>query len=288
MHLIVGAKLEHNDFTGLEFQPNARAVWTPNSKMTFWGSISKAVRTPSISDFFSLYHVTLPPDAFGKARVITIDSDPQMQSEKLTAFELGHRIQPRDNVSLDIAAYWNFYDDLRSLEPLAPFITYNPVEVRNMPFYISNNFRGNSRGLEMSGDWVISNRWRIKGSSSWINLWLDHARTYDIMGSNLEDTYPKQQYSIISYWDIPGGVEFDTVLYRVSGCETPVLAQEPTPIPGYTRLDLKLAFKGRNNNEWAFGVQNALEGKHLEAGSVYGEPPTYVGRSCYVKTTYQF
>ncbi|MBT6149445.1 MAG: TonB-dependent receptor, partial [Gemmatimonadetes bacterium] len=47
VHLILGSKLEHNDLTGLEIQPTARVRWSPSNRVTWWSSLSRAVRTPS-------------------------------------------------------------------------------------------------------------------------------------------------------------------------------------------------------------------------------------------------
>jgi hypothetical protein len=46
----VGAKLEHNDYSGYEFQPSARLAWTPDENQTIWGAVSRAVRSPSRID----------------------------------------------------------------------------------------------------------------------------------------------------------------------------------------------------------------------------------------------
>ena len=45
--LTLGVRLSHNDFTGVEVQPNARLMWTPNAQNSVWASVSRAVRTPS-------------------------------------------------------------------------------------------------------------------------------------------------------------------------------------------------------------------------------------------------
>jgi len=47
LRFVVGAKLEHNDYSGAEFQPNARLAWTPTPTQTFWAAASRAVRTPN-------------------------------------------------------------------------------------------------------------------------------------------------------------------------------------------------------------------------------------------------
>ena len=46
-HVILGSKFEHNIYTGFEIQPNFRFLLTLNEYQTFWGAISRAVRTPS-------------------------------------------------------------------------------------------------------------------------------------------------------------------------------------------------------------------------------------------------
>ena len=39
-----GSKFERNDYSGFEFQPSGRLLFTPDKKHTFWGAISRAVR----------------------------------------------------------------------------------------------------------------------------------------------------------------------------------------------------------------------------------------------------
>ncbi|MEQ1531776.1 MAG: TonB-dependent receptor, partial [Methylococcales bacterium] len=45
--LTLGSKFEHNDYTGFQVQPSISAIWTPVAGHKIWGSISRAVRTPS-------------------------------------------------------------------------------------------------------------------------------------------------------------------------------------------------------------------------------------------------
>ena len=48
LKLIIGSKFEHNDHTGFEIQPNARfSVDTPYENHTLWGSVARALQTPS-------------------------------------------------------------------------------------------------------------------------------------------------------------------------------------------------------------------------------------------------
>src|SRR5579885_2584647 len=55
----VGIKVERDPVTGnLEPQPTARLLWTPNSKNSFWGAVSRAVRLNSLGEDDGI--ITLP------------------------------------------------------------------------------------------------------------------------------------------------------------------------------------------------------------------------------------
>ncbi len=47
LRLTAGIKIEHNDFTGWEWQPSVRMIWTPHPDHRLWAAVSRAVRTPS-------------------------------------------------------------------------------------------------------------------------------------------------------------------------------------------------------------------------------------------------
>ncbi|CAN0535870.1 unnamed protein product, partial [Scytosiphon promiscuus] len=47
LKLVAGLKLEHTPFQDMEVQPSVRMSYTPNTRTTIWGGISRAVRVPS-------------------------------------------------------------------------------------------------------------------------------------------------------------------------------------------------------------------------------------------------
>lgn len=65
LRLILGTKLEHNDYTGIEVQPSGRLLWTPHPQHTMWGAISRAVRTPSRADSDARTNFAVFPDQAG-------------------------------------------------------------------------------------------------------------------------------------------------------------------------------------------------------------------------------
>ncbi len=50
LKLTLGTKIEHNDFSGFEIQPNGRLAWTPSPTHTVWAAVSRAVRSPARFD----------------------------------------------------------------------------------------------------------------------------------------------------------------------------------------------------------------------------------------------
>ena len=97
LRLTLGAKLEHNDFTGYEFQPSARMLWQPTPQYALWGSVSRAVRTPSRSHRDLRINLTAIPGA--TPTLISLFGNNDVQSENLIAYELGFRNQVTPNTS---------------------------------------------------------------------------------------------------------------------------------------------------------------------------------------------
>jgi iron complex outermembrane recepter protein len=50
LSVTIGSKVEHNDFTGFEFEPSAQLAWAPPEKQILWASEALAIREPSPSD----------------------------------------------------------------------------------------------------------------------------------------------------------------------------------------------------------------------------------------------
>ena len=64
--------------------------------------------------------------------------DNGFDSESLIAYELGYRIQPNGNFSLDVAAFYNDYDKLSTSKAGTPFPRY----LFPYSFSVRSNYRG--------------------------------------------------------------------------------------------------------------------------------------------------
>ena len=105
--LTVGSKFEHNDFSGFELQPSIRVAYTPTAQQTVWAGVSRAVRTPTRIDV----DVRAPGLLLNQSRT-------GFDAEELLALEAGYRVKPNDWLMIDVAAFYNEYEDLQSYEPV--------------------------------------------------------------------------------------------------------------------------------------------------------------------------
>lgn len=277
--LILGTKIEHNDYTGFEFQPNARAVWTPNPRHTIWAAVSRAVRTPSrAEDDVRVAYLGLP--GFMASLFGTRDSD----AEELLAFEFGYRLAPTRTFALDVAFFYNRYSDLRTIELGVPFFEMGVIVPHiALPFYTRNNMDATTYGAE----WVLDYRprpwWNMRLAYSFLEIDLDkHYRSIDVISGLAKGDTPEQQVYFSNRLDLPGNVEFDVNLRYVDGL--PKLNVDP-----YLTADARLAWKPRDNLEVAVVGQNLFDAHHYEFRP-YLVPyvPTRVDRGIYGKLTWTF
>ena len=109
LSLTLGSKLEHNNYTGFEYQPSLRLLFTPTPTRTLWASISRAVRTPDRvdEDIQVDGFVLSPPIIF--ARVF---GNHHLNAERLIAYEAGGRALVHPRFYLAMTAFHNAYHDL--------------------------------------------------------------------------------------------------------------------------------------------------------------------------------
>jgi iron complex outermembrane receptor protein len=261
LHLTLGTKIEHNDYTGFEVQPSARLAWKLSQRQTLWAAISRAVRTPSRLD----RDLIIPSISVG---------GPNFDSEELFAYELGYRIQPHQRLSLSLAAYYNDYDNIRTLEqanPPAPF-----------PLLFANGQRGESYGAELTADYRVTEWWRLRAGYSELRL---HIRSKpgstDTTSGAAEAADSDHHFSLRSALDLPWQCEFDAAFRYVSRITNPIL-----DVPGYSELDVRLAWRPLPNLEVSLVGQNLLHERHVE----FGAPATRqeIERGMYGKALWHF
>ncbi|MEY2545896.1 MAG: iron complex outerrane recepter protein [Verrucomicrobiota bacterium] len=238
--LTAGSKFEYNTFSGFEVQPTARVTWLPAENQTVWGAISRAVRTPSRID----QNLVAPNPAFGPPLLVP---NPDFESETLIAYELGYRIKPTNTLAIDIAGYFNDYDNLRSVEPLP-----------NGTFIIQNKVVGQSYGASISAKVRATDWWRIDGSVSLLQVDIDRAAGgHDVNNGAGEANDPNCMFMLHSAMDLPWHLQFDSFLRFVNDLPNP-------NTPSYLTADARLAWSPRKNYTFAIVGRNLFDNAHPE------------------------
>jgi iron complex outermembrane receptor protein len=277
--LTFGAKLLHSSFTGFDIEPGARLLWTPTAKRTFWGAVTRAVRTPSDTEdtLQNTALLTADPLAFTRIR-----GDGKFTSETLLGYELGYRSLLARTVSLDVAAFYNRYNHLLSLEPGRPFTEVDAgTSVPIYPFTSGNGVRGTTKGFEITPDWKPKDWWRLEASYSFLSMNMRSAAdSLDITTpGTLNHSSPRHQGRIQSYFDLSRTLELSAAWRYVASI--PFYS-----LPGYQTGDLRFAWRPVQHVEFAVTGQNLLQPHHVEFGADPG-PLVGIKRNIFASLTFK-
>ena len=279
LSLTIGSKFLHNGYSGFEIEPAARLLWTPSSRQTVWGAVTRAVRTPSrVEEDLQLTGLAAPtPLTFFR-----IIGDRKFSSESLIGYEAGYRSLVGLKFHVDIAAFYNNYDHLLSIETGAPFSESSPPPPHTViPFFFRNGLLGHTAGFEIAPDWTPTRTWRLRGSYSYLHIDLDKkASSSDTSSANsIQESSPHHQVAIQSSLDLPKKLEFDQTFRYVSSLPAQL-------VRAYTTADVRFSWHATRSLDVSVVGQNLFQPHHAEFG---GDPGPLVGieRSAYIKLTWQ-
>ncbi|MBN1910000.1 MAG: TonB-dependent receptor [Pirellulales bacterium] len=260
LYLTLGSKFEHNDFSGFEYQPTARLLWTPSERRTIWASISRAVRTPSRTD--QDIRVLGPPVAMSfvppGATFMRFEGSRDVGSEALLAYEIGMRAQPSDRFWWDLAVFFNKYDQLVASIPLTPAPPAPTLPPSFWQMISANAMRGETYGFELASTYQMSPNWRLQAGYSYLRMCLQ-ARPDAVANSaeDIEGASPQNQVYLQSGWDLGGNVKLDVMGRYVDSLPA-------WHVPSYVVMDVRLAWTPRRNLEIAVVGRNLLDSAHPE------------------------
>lgn len=284
LRVTLGTKLEHNDFTGFEVQPSARVAWTPRERHTIWGAVSRAVRTPSrVERGVSIFVDPEDQLPLGTIPIVaTVAGNPKFGAEEVIAYELGYRAQATPRLTLDLAAFYNDYDDLRSQNLTGIDLQLSPSPHLIASTTLDNDLFGKTYGAEVSATWQFHNAWRLRAGYTYLKAQL-HARGTDPVFIKVDqEASPDHQVFLWSDADLGSDVEWGLGLRHVSTLNI----QE---IPAYTELETRLAWEPNPNCELAIVGRNLLNPHHREfEPSILVVRNFEIDRAVYGKVTLRF
>jgi iron complex outermembrane receptor protein len=284
--LTLGSKFEHHEHSGQEVLPNIRFVWTPADRHAVWGAASRAARTPSMGELGARFVVeSAAPGKYhpDRATLVTLNGRRDFESEYLIAYEMGYRVQPTNRVSVDIALFYNDYDNLRSTPMPEPALELSPLPPHFLiPFGVGNAAYAETRGAELAGDWQASDWWRLHASYSWFEMVLH-------LGENSEKTFtetmhgdsPEHAVFVRSSMDLPRGLNLDVGFRWIDELEA-------YGIDSYSTVDVALGWSVGRSVSLSLVGQNLLDQRHAEfVPELYYTTPTEVERGVYLKASWR-
>jgi len=252
--LIVGTRIENNNYTGNESQPNIRLSFKPDQQSTYWMAISDSVRTPTRgdSDFYLNFNDLqsfcgfLGPD---------FEDDPELgcilpinqqvlQSNTSLSYELGLRKQFNNDSLIDIATYYN---DTETVPSDGTFIS-----------------DGRAYGLEIDYRYNFNRYTRL-------SLWYAKNKAFDEDINGIEQRnigIPEDSAHLRLYWDINNKWQLDTLAYynsKLTRDDGSLL------IEALTRLDLHLgwqAYKALKLNLYLTNITEDVHGEYKESSRI--------------------
>lgn len=245
LDLTAGLKVEDDPYVGASLLPDVRLAWRPTDDVMLWGAVSRAVRSPT--PFDEDVREYLGPTLY-------LTGNRAFRTEKLTAFELGTRIQPMQKLSLSVSGFYNLYDDLRSVE-------VDPVTL--IPLFWGNRLTGHSYGIEAWGDYRPTSWWTLSAGFTWLSEHF-HARpgTLQLLGPEQIGDDPDQQAMLRSSMNLGGGVTIDADFREVG-------ALSATHVPAYAELGGRIGWALGQHLVLSVSGTNLLHAHHIEYAGGY-------------------
>ncbi|HTK35893.1 MAG TPA: TonB-dependent receptor [Caulobacteraceae bacterium] len=238
--LILGIKLEDDPYSHLTPLPSVRISWNPKAPILLWAAASRAIRSPTPFDRDVIEKIG--PTVF-------LVGGSAWQPERLTAYEFGARAEPTDRLSFSVSAYYNVYDDLRTIEP---------TPVTFLPLQWGNGMRGYTYGMEAWGDYRVAPWWRI---SAGLNLLSEHLKfrsgASKILGLPQAGDDPRAQASLKSSMNLDRRVAVDADLRYVGALPDP-------RVPSYVELGGRIGWNVTDRVQLSLSGINLLHARHQE------------------------
>jgi iron complex outermembrane recepter protein len=244
--LILGIKLEYNDYTEFEYLPNVRLAWKPEETRLLWGAWSRAVRAPSRIDR-ELYSPASPPH-------VVVAGGTEFDSEISHVFELGYRDQITEAFTLAATAFRHDHEGLRSLEPSPA----GPV--------FDNGIEGTVTGVETWGSYRTGQSWRVSAGFVYQEKDLDVTEGFTALGGTSPlGNDPNHWWMVRSTLTVLRNVEIDALARYVGSLPQP-------HVPSYIAVDGRLGWALDERAEIALRGRNLLDSHHAEWGAPATRP----------------
>jgi iron complex outermembrane recepter protein len=242
-----------------------RAAWTPSTRFTLWGAVSRAVRTP----------IRLDEDlTFRLGDVTLFEGNNDLKPERVVAFELGTRFKVDERLAFTVAGFVNSYNDVRSYESVT-------TTFRELPWTFKNSTNVESSGVEAMVFFQPVPRVFLKATYRYLEFELTKdPGSGDFQNGIFEANDPRHVGTLTVRLDLPRRVEFDITGRGASGLPNP-------RAPGYVTFDARLGWHVTPGWEIAVIGRDLAERQHREFMTPNSNNEE-IGRSVTLKSTWRF
>jgi iron complex outermembrane receptor protein len=283
--LTLGAKIEHNDYTGVEAQPNVRLQWFDEETQTAWASIARAVRTPTALEHeFTALLAVIPPGAPPLLPIpvtIELQPNPAFESEEVVAYEAGYRRRWTDSLEMDVSAFFNDYEGLGTSSAQAPAIVLTPPAHAVLGVLLTNMTAAEAYGVETVLNWRATDDLLFSANYSFLDLELHGpppGQAFDAEAG--EGRAPRNQASVRAQWDASDRLAIDGALHYVD-------ALPNYAIDSHVRFDARLGWGLTDTLEVELVGQDLFDESHREFGAMNEVNATLIERSIFGRLTWR-
>jgi iron complex outermembrane receptor protein len=257
--LTVGSKLEHNGFTGFEYEPSIQTVWKINDRHSVWASAARAIREPSLLEHDLVFDYGVTPVSGNGPALVVLSGSPAARAERLNDYEAGYRAQVNRRLSVDLTAFLSFYQHLQTQEPGTPYLSVGTGEpLLVVPVTLANLAHARDYGAELFANWKVTGRWKVSPGFSMLRMSVQpDASSQDSRIAQTPGYSPRQQFEVRSMLSLRKNLEWDSSLKYVGRLDA-------LNIPGYARLDARLGWHPAESWELSISGQNLTAARHLE------------------------
>ena len=256
--LMLGLRMDHNEFSGWDAQPDVRLSWNLTPSHTLWGSLSKVARAPSRGEHgLAAQFIEGSTDTgipfVGAVPNLLHTYSPGNTTERMKAGQLGLRSQWAAALSTDAVLFSHRYDRYSVYDTPVVSMAHFPAYI-DVYLPVVGAGKMTLNGAELSADWRPLPKWRLQLAHTWQEV-ASHTSGTRLDVGNI----PRHIASLRSSWTPAAQIDIDLWLRRTDArpgsVVAPYLARK-----AFTSVDLRLAWRLRTSLELALVGQNLNNG----------------------------
>ena len=232
LSLLAGARIDSHPIVGTNFSPRGSVIYSPSNHHTVRFSVGKAFRNPSFTDSYFQLSTSIEPPFQGGPDTLHLVGSTDLESEKITTYEIGYMYFPGYRFRLEIDLFrYNYKDYIAFEDP-----RFDGTKLTQS--YV-NLGRAESHGFEVTSD-IIPIKW-LKVSTNYSFQTLDNNYTV------LKKQYPpKHKANLKLFFTLPRGFSASLLTGYIGKniWEIPTQAgvYATTTTEAHTRVDGKIGY----------------------------------------------